>query len=82
MSFFNIFKAFALNVSAETEAVTEVVEKISQDILFDISRFPGTLKHMGIGMLSIFLVIGIIILAVYALNKITSAIEAKRETKE
>jgi beta-lactamase regulating signal transducer with metallopeptidase domain len=81
MSFFNIFKGFALNTAAETEAVTETVEKISQDIIFDISRFPGTLKHMGIGMLSIFLVIGVIILAVYALNKIMTAIESKRAKK-
>ncbi len=82
MRFFNIFKSFALNTAAETEAVTEAVEKISQDIRFDIGRFPGTLKHMGIGMLSIFLVIGVIILAVYALNKIMTAIEAKRAEKK
>ena len=78
MNFFNIFKGFALNASAETEAI----EKISQDIIFDISRFPGTLKHMGIGMLSIFLVIGVIIVAVYALNKIMSSIDEKRKKKE
>ena len=39
----NMINAFAL--SAET------AEKISQDVLFDISRFPSALKHMGIGML-------------------------------
>ena len=81
MRFFNIFKGFALNSAIDSEAVTEAVEKISQDISFNISRFPGTLKHMGIGMLSIFLVIGVIILTVYVLNKIMTAIEAKRAKK-
>ncbi len=74
MRFFNMLQGFALNVDADTE-------KISQDIIFDITRFPATLKHMGIGMLSIFLVIGVIILAVYALNKIMTSIEAKKKEK-
>ncbi len=82
MRFFNIFKGFALNTAAETEAVTETLERVSQDIMIDIGRFPGTLKHMGIGMLSIFLVIGVIILAVYALNKIMNSIEEKSAKKE
>ena len=55
------------NFALSTEA-----GKVSQDILVDFSRLPGTLKHMGIGMLSIFLVIGVIILAVVALNKLTN----------
>ena len=71
-----MFNCFAL--SAET---TETVEKISQDIMIDISRFPNTLKHMGIGMLSIFLVIGVIVISVYLLNKITSAIEKRKAEK-
>ena len=68
MGFLNLLKSFALNAAAEGETA----EKISQDILIDFSRFPETLKHMGIGMLSIFLVIGIIILSVLLLNKVTS----------
>jgi len=55
------------NFALSTEA-----GKVSQDILVDFSRLPETLKHMGIGMLSIFLVIGVIILAVVALNKLTN----------
>ncbi len=48
--------------------VTDATQKVSQDVNFDLSRLPGTLKHMGIGMLSIFIVIGVIIAAVYLLN--------------
>lgn len=57
----NMFGVFAANAAASTE-------KVSQDVNIDISRLPGTLKHMGVGMLSIFIVIGVIILAVYLLN--------------
>ena len=57
----NMLGAFAVNVSESTQ-------KVSQDVNIDLSRLPGTLKHMGVGMLSIFIVIGVIILAVYLLN--------------
>ena len=77
MRFLNMFKGFALSTAANDAA-----EKISQDIIIDITRFPQTLKHMGIGMLSIFLVIGVIILAVYALNKIMTSMEAKKTDSE
>ncbi len=82
MNFLNMFKGFALNAAEVTETAVETAEKISQDIIIDPSRFLGTLKHMGIGMLSIFLVIGVIILSVYALNKVTAAIEARKADKE
>ena len=54
----NMFNFFSLNAAAGA------AEKISQDVMIDPGRLLGTLKHMGIGMLSIFIVIGIIILAV------------------
>ena len=57
----NMLGTLAANVEAATE-------RVSQDVNIDLSRLPGTLKHMGIGMLSIFIVIGVIILAVYLLN--------------
>lgn len=79
MKLFNMFNSFSLNVA---ESTAETAEKISQDVMLDPSRFMGTLKHMGIGMLSIFLVIGVIILAVYLLNKTTSAIEERKAEKE
>ena len=67
----DMINAFAL--SAET------ADKISQDVLFDISRFPSALKHMGIGMLGIFIVIGVIILAVYSLEHIIRKIEDRKQ---
>ena len=74
MNLFNNISVVALNVAEEV--------KVPQNVIFDISRLPGTLKHMGIGMFSIFVVIGVIILSVYGLNKMTDKIEeikAKRE---
>ena len=75
MNFFNIINNMALNVSAETG-------RVSQDVSIDFSRIFGTLKHMGVGMLSIFLVIGIIIASIYALNKTMTNIEEKKAKKE
>ena len=72
----NMFNFFSLNVAAGA------AEKISQDVMIDPGRLLGTLKHMGIGMLSIFTVIGIIILAVYALNKTMTAIETRKAQKD
>ena len=72
----NMFNFFSLN------AVAGAAEKISQDVMIDLGRLLGTLKHMGIGMLSIFIVIGIIILAVYALNKTMTAIETRKAQKD
>ena len=71
-----MFNFFSLN------AVAGAAEKISQDVMIDLGRLLGTLKHMGIGMLSIFIVIGIIILAVYALNKTMTAIETRKAQKD
>jgi len=46
---------------------------------FDPSRFVGNLRYMGEGMLCIFIVIGAIILSIYAMNKITNSIESKKK---
>ncbi len=46
---------------------------------FDVSRFVGNLRYVGEGMLCIFIVIGAIILSIYAMNKITSNLEKKKE---
>lgn len=43
------------------------------------SAFAENLKYMGLGMLGIFIVIGVIILSVVVLNKVTSP---KREKKD
>lgn len=39
---------------------------------FNPMAFVENLKYMGVGMLGIFIVIGIIILSVVALNKLTA----------
>ena len=42
------------------------------DLFFEPANFIGNLKNMGIGMLVIFVIIGVIILATVAINKIFS----------
>ena len=77
MNLFNLFNFFALNTGAET------AEKISQEVILNPHRLlEGPLKHMGIGMLSIFIVIGVIILCVYALNKIMLTLEERKANKQ
>ncbi len=49
---------------------------------FNLDRFLFSLQYMWQGMLCIFIVIGVIILFVFALNKITSSIEAKKKAKK
>lgn len=38
---------------------------------FDPMGFVANLKYMGIGMLGVFIIVGIIILAAYAIGKFT-----------
>lgn len=40
--------------------------------MFEPMNFVSSLKYMGMGMLGIFVVIGVIVLATYLLNKIFS----------
>ncbi len=59
--------------TAETEETAETVETTGIGNLFenaDPSRFISSAKYMGIGMLGIFLVMGILILGTALLNKI------------
>ena len=74
MNLFNIFNNIALNVT-ETG-------RVSQEVSIDFGRILGTLKHMGIGMLSIFVVIGVIILSIYALNRTMEKIEERKAQRE
>ncbi len=48
----------------------------------DMNRFFESLQYMWKGMLCIFVVIGVIILSVYALNAIFGKIEAKKQQKD
>ena len=40
--------------------------------MFNPEAFVTNLKYMGIGMLGVFIIIGIIIIATYAINKFTN----------
>ena len=43
-----------------------------KNIIFEPVRFVNSLKYMGIGMLSVFMIVGVIIAATYAIAKFTS----------
>ena len=47
-----------------------------------IDRFISSLQYMWKGMLCIFVVIGVIILFIVGLNKIMTALEAKKKARE
>ncbi len=49
---------------------------------FNVNRFLFSLQYMWKGMLCIFIVIAVIILAIYAMNKIFGSIDAKKKAKE
>ena len=50
----------------------EAAESTSPEIIFDLGNFVENLKYMGIGMLVIFIVIGIIVGAVGLINYLFS----------
>jgi hypothetical protein len=76
MKLLSIFNRVALNIAEVTDKV------VSQDVNIDFGRLPETFKHMGIGMLSIFIVIGVIIVAIYLLNKGMASLEEKKKQRE
>ena len=43
----------------------------------DLGRFVGNLKYMGIGMLGIFIIIGIIIISTYLISYATNRASKK-----
>lgn len=47
----------------------------------NVARFLASFKYMGLGMLSIFIVIGVIILSVYALNKLSVSFKKFKENR-
>jgi len=54
---------------------TRMMESVEQggiDLQFDPMQFVNSLKYMGLGMLGIFVVIGLIIVATVVLNRATS----------
>ena len=64
MDFLNI-------LSAAPEATAPAVEEATQ-IAFNPMNFVTNLQYMGIGMLVIFMIIGIIILTTTVVNKVFS----------
>jgi len=48
----------------------------------NVARFLASFKYMGLGMLSIFIVIGVIILSVYALNKLSVSFKKFKENRD
>ena len=49
---------------------------------FSFDRFLASLQYMWQGMLCIFVVIGVIILSVYAIGAISSRVEESKKAKE
>ena len=47
----------------------------------NVARFLESFKYMGLGMLSIFIVIGVIILSVFALNGLTGKFSKFKEAR-
>ena len=41
-------------------------------LYFDPLQFVANLKYMGVGMLGVFIIIGIIVAATYAIGKLTA----------
>ena len=42
-------------------------------MIFEITNFISNLKYMGIGMLGVFMIIGVIMAATYAIGKFTAS---------
>ena len=48
----------------------------------NVARFLASFKYMGLGMLSIFIVIGVIILSVYMLNGLSVKLTKFKQARE
>ena len=68
MNFLNI-----LTETVPTEAVAAATE--AAKLGFNPMNFVSNLKYMGVGMLTIFIIIGVIILATSLINKVFSTKE-------
>ena len=64
------FENMILMAPAETAAVTEAAGDMFSKLKFEPIEFVNNLSYMGAGMFSIFVVILVIIGAVYGLNAI------------
>ena len=59
-------------MSLLSNAMLFAAASATQDIFFELANFVHSLKYMGIGMLVIFVVIGIIIFAINLINYLFS----------
>ena len=50
--------------------------------MFEPIEFVNNLKYMGIGMLGVFMIVGVIMAATYAIGAITARIDEKRVSSE
>ena len=87
LSLMLIFSMLAVSVFAadETNAAPEITEEGAAkgiEISIDFSRFVNSLQYMWKGMLCIFIVIGVIILITYALNRVVNYVAFAREEKK
>ncbi len=48
-------------------------------MFFEPSQFIANLKWMGVGLLGVFMIVGIIIAATYAINYFTGKIASKKD---
>ena len=66
---FRFLNRFSLNSVGTAEAINEAVkETADMSIKWHPDQFLPNLKYMGIGMLCIFIVIGVIILSIFLVN--------------
>ena len=56
--------------------------RIFNALALNVDQFLGSFEYMWKGMLCIFIVIGILIVSIYLLNKASNAISAKKQAKE
>ena len=63
---------FLTKLFSEAQAVVEGAADTAPEIFFQPAKFIENLKYMGIGMLVIFVLIGIIILTTMMINKVFS----------
>ncbi len=64
----------ALTAAPETEAIADAAETVADYVTIEPNamNFVTNLQYMGVGMLAIFVVMGIIITATAVLNKVAS----------
>ena len=68
--------------AAETPAVSEAASEAASGFLFEPMNFVSSLKYMGLGMLGIFIVIGVIIGCTYLINAVFSRKDRNRKDSD